>query len=195
MENPLIGNFTGDCLICGPAPCLYEDVSGAFHFVKDPVIIAVNDAVKHVFADYVVSLHCECGKRYKSITKNPDVKMLTGAPKPYWKEVDYLFPGCRSGATSTMSALKIAVQMGFDNIILCGAPMNGGDGYVDNFYDGVNDDRNNVGTLQPDGKLMRKYRNCFAEELDALKEHRHKLKSMSGWTAETLGKPTRYVIQ
>lgn len=188
MENPLIGKYTGDCLICGPAPCLFDDMSEAFQFVDNPVIIAVNDAVKHVWADFVVSLHCECGSRYKAITKNPEVKMLTGAPKPYWKEVDYLFPNGRSGATSTMSAIKIALMMGFDTIILCGAPMNGGDGYVDNFYDGVNDDRNNVGTLQPDGKLMRKYRNCFVEELQKL--DRSRVRSMSGWTAETLGKPT-----
>lgn len=157
-------------------------MKAALSFLREkPVVIAVNHADSQVWADYLVSLHWECARLHKQESLNPDALFVCGKDTNS-RHVDYVIPGHGSGATSSMSAVKIALFMGFDMVIMCGCPLNGGDGNVGQIRSA---DTARPGNADPNGKLMRKFRNAFIEELQALP--RHKIRSMSGFTAETLG--------
>lgn len=118
--------------MCGSAPCLLED----FAYVKEhrpyARVIAINEAVSGVWADFLVSYHAEKFDEFKAISLNPDVTSHTG--KSYRgpeeeAQIDYRHDGIWFGASSAGDAIQIARKMGFSEIIMVGCPMNGGDGY------------------------------------------------------------------
>ena len=83
-------------------------------------------------ADFLSSYHAEKFPEFKRKSSNKDVVTLTAKgfrSDGEDKDIDYRFDGVTIGATSCGDAVQIATQMGFSEIIMVGAPMDGGTGY------------------------------------------------------------------
>lgn len=124
--------------------------------------------VPRVHAGCLVRNRGQYNKQYPSVTD-------------WWENVS-------SGATSAGKAALIGMRMGFERIILCGCPMDGG-GYVTGEAVVPHD----PGCLRvgldknKDKKIIRRYKERMAEL--AAGEFRGKVFSMSGFTREVLGAP------
>jgi hypothetical protein len=99
--------------------------------------------------------------------------------------VDYWWDA-HSGASSAGSGAMIGKMMGFDEIILCGCPLTGGDGYYTETLSSTPENPR-IGFSLSESSLMRSYRANFAAY--AKRPEFANVFSMSGYTAEVLGKP------
>lgn len=188
MVDELANKYSGPVLVCGSAPCLFRDMDKALRARPDATIIAINDVAGYINAEFVTSIHCEKMQEFRAKSINKKIKTLSGGIYNAACDVDHWFSSCNSGGTSAGSALKIARKMGFDEIILCGCPMNGGDGY---FYR----------RAKPTQFLMQKRFGDASPRSSSVVAHQMNLryemegngynmvKSMSGFTAELFGKP------
>ena len=117
-------------LVCGSAPCLLDEFQEAKEYRPEAKVMAINDAAQVIWADFICSVHEEKLVKFKRESVNPDAITLTEEPYKEHFEVDYWFPSLipvSRSATSAGSAVQVARLMRFSEIIMCGAPMNGGD--------------------------------------------------------------------
>lgn len=89
--------------------------------------------------------------------------------------VNHWWEGARGGGGSIWGARKLAYLMGFDEVILCGSPMEVGP-YTGN---------HNFGGLMHRQDVIERYR----KEIEMDKDWHDGCLSMSGWTREFLGCP------
>ena len=86
---------------------------------------------------------------------------------------NYWWPGFQQGGTSALTATKIALAIGFSEVILCGVPIDPGA-----YLDGEDDwSRRNVDQMEA-------YRSPWRRDSAYLKGYAF---SMSGWTKKLLG--------
>lgn len=109
-------------------------------------------------------------------TKAREVSLASRNPKPD-DIVEWPWPGRRRQGTSSLFAAHVAVQLGYDRIVLCGVPLDGS------------------------GYFFRKHRVADQESRTFARRHCHdmwrevapewggKVTSMSGFTRELLGEP------
>lgn len=186
MANELAGKGDGSVLVCGSAPCLQADYAAALRARPNAAVIALNDAASVVFADYLVTLHPEDAHKFRANSKNPNIIVLSGQIYNPQHDVNFWFDDCNSGGTSAGSAIKVAKAMGFEEIILCGCPMQGGDGYFDRapkrhmMAQRIGDAPSNASIVL--GHQQRLEQEAAASDYSMVK-------SMSGWTAELFGVP------
>ena len=181
---------SGTVVICGSAPSLLDEYEKVMDNRPDAKVMAINEAVSGVWADYLISYHAEKFDYFKGISLNPNITSHTA--KGYREEleeaqIDYRWEGIKLGATSAGDAIQIAKQMGFTEIILVGCPMNGGDGYFNNT------------SLQSDGcprfgaPLADSNRDMVTNHKKGLMDLKQSsdfnmVWSMSGYSAEVFGK-------
>jgi hypothetical protein len=170
-------------LVCGNAWCLLEDIEGARAIYPDAPAIAVNGASGNVKAMALFSMHPQKLPVWADLQRRKFGAGFTvhGRCKEHVYErnrrkmpwVEYWWQDC-SGATSTWAARKIAAGMGFDQVILCGMPLEKG-GYQGGKIakDFMRDD------------VLAHYRRLLERD----KDWHEGVTSMSGWTAEFLGRP------
>lgn len=188
MPNELVGKMQGCVLICGSAPCLIADFHLAKQYRKEAAVMAINDAVSVVRADFLATLHPEDSLKFMRKNLNPSTVIVTGQHYNAEHHVHFWFTDCNSGGTTAGSAIKIAKAMGYSEIILCGCPMRGGDGYFD-----APPKPNKFGMSMRFGnapstcRVVRTHQEHLAFEAHAADYSM--VKSMSGWTAELFGKP------
>lgn len=186
--NELLGKYEGTVLICGSASTLQADYAEAFRARPNASVIAINDAASEIFADFLATLHPEDAARFKAASKNPDIKVISGQLRNDAHPVDQWFEDCNSGATSAGGAIKMAIAMGFEEIVLCGCPMSGGDGYF-NAPPKKNKSLMAVrfGNAAPGSSVVQAHQRAMVMEARA--GDYHMVRSMSGWTAEHFGLP------
>lgn len=176
---------TGTVLICGFARTFHDDLARAQELRPGAPIIAVNEAALHVKAFAIFSLHRkphklgrwarEQAERFGTdftvhSSGDPDDHELRAA-NPY---VDYWWPEARGKGTSTWSAAKMALLMGFEERILVGMPLERmpyGDG-----------------TMARDfriEKILKIYRDYVRHDI----EFHRGIRAMSGWTRHEFGEP------
>ena len=173
----------GPVLVCGSAWTLYPDLRKASVIFPSAPVIAVNGAAAHVAAFALFSGHPRNFPKWiesqserfgDGFTVHTGGRKNMGAVERYpW--VDYWWPDVSLMGTSTWGARKMAKLMGFDLVVLCGAPID-------------------VGTYV-NGKMASK----AWQRPDAVAEYRRAIesdtawhdgcRSMSGWTRELLGYP------
>lgn len=175
------------CIVVGTAPSALEEYAEASANLQNPVVIAVNDAAAAVNADYLATLHHEAIDQFvaKSLNRN----ICTICPQaPFAKvNVKHWFTGCNSGATSAWAAVKMAKAMGCSPIIMVGCPMNGGDGYIPQAeWKDTTFMRHRFGHKGGEVQVS-KYQESLKADVD--EGGFDMVKSMSGFTAETLGQP------
>ncbi len=117
------------CIICGAAPSLLEEFNEAKKHRPDAVVIAVNETTQAVHADHLMTMHYDKMNYFKAPSLNKNIITHSGmvARKPadevYFNSIDYVWNDAHTAGTSGVSAMLIAMHMGFDEIILCGMPL------------------------------------------------------------------------
>jgi hypothetical protein len=187
--DELAGKYSGTVLICGSGPCLLREADAAINARPGASVMAINDAASAIHADFLCSIHSEKMEQFRMKSLNPDIITLSGGRKRDDGNADCWFTGCNSGGTSAMSAVKVARKMGFTEIILCGCPMNGGDGYFDSPYQAPVPKLQPVrfGNYPPSAGVVRAHQENLRKE--AASGDYSMVRSMSGLTAEIFGLP------
>ena len=172
---------SGPVLVCGNAWCLPEDLEAARKIVSDAPVIAVNGAAREVKAIGLFSVHpqrfIEYGydwlKHQTRLFGPVLVHAVREQPGMPW--VNHWWPEIKgSGGGSVWCARKLAWLMGFDPVILCGAPLVAGS------YAGFR-----PGRIMAQPEIMIPYR----REIEHDVEWHKGAYSMSGWTRDFLGSP------
>jgi len=177
---------SGPVLVCGSAACLCDDLAAARASYPAAPVIAVNDAARITPAFALCSMHPlglegwagEQRQRFGGIFT---VHSVTGSThrttnlghRPAMPWVDHWWTGVAHHGTSVWAARRLAAAMGFDRVILCGAPLTAGP-YAHSSFPGR--------AWQDDGKI-RHYRRM----IEADTAFHPGARSMSGWTRELLG--------
>jgi len=176
-------------IICGSAPCLLEEFDEAWHNLPHAKVIAVNESASVVRADFLCSYHAEKFNEFKAKSLNPDAKTITGKGFRSEEEdrgIDYRFENIKIGATSCGDAVQIATMMGFSEIVIVGAPMNGNDGYFNKtpmFQDGCH--RFGSSGYSSETRQLEINQQVLTSLVTVLPD----VKSMSGFTREIFGGP------
>lgn len=148
-------------------------------------VIAVNAAAEHVKAGFLFSQHPLKFPRWISYQRrfhhgftvhaagrrHLKTKFGETVPMPW---VDYWWVGVASNGSSAWGARRLAAVLGFEQVILCGVPLEPGE-YID-------------GTL---GKMNRRHKimSGYRQEILRDTEMHSGVSSMSGWTKAVFGEP------
>ena len=173
-------------LVCGFADTLHDDLARARALRPDASVIACNNAASAVKAFAIFSTHCRRGKLdiWASAQRNyfgGDFEVHSHgyanfdklqAAYPY---VDYWWIDAKGVGTSAWSAVKMARQMGFSEMILCGAPIERRP-YANKTM--ANDFRH--------AEVLKIYRDYIRKDIMWHKG----VYSMSGWTRKLFGEPS-----
>lgn len=170
-------------LILGGARCVWDDFKAAVEIGEFDGVVACNDvgAVWPGPLDAWVSLHPRkfgpWAKRRADLGL-PLCERLIGHLEsrndaaPVTERLEFRFPGQQAPGSSGLFAAKVAlIDLGFDRAVLAGVPMTADEGNIAR-------DR----PWQDANIYWRGWR-------EALPQIRDRLRSMSGWTAELLGRP------
>ena len=169
-------------LITGSAPCVIDDIAVALliavkancsHRDIDYMAIGLSSVVKHArHIKYMATYHPaeipEIKKRRGAAGGNIDYMVISHEKKPGVDVFEPFIPP--TGSSSHLGALA-AVRMGYKKIILCGCPLEGN---------------------TSNGNDAKVFRDGWTAKIDIVKD---KVRSMSGWTKELLGYPTREWIE
>jgi len=115
------------CIVAGNALSLPLDLDQVFDRYGELPVIAVNGASKHIKAFALYSQHPDRFLRHGWISGQLrkfgyDFTVHTNG----WSDFDYideLWPNIRNSGGSAWGARKLAVEFGYDEVILCGCPM------------------------------------------------------------------------
>lgn len=137
-------------LVVGSAPCLFEDVAAALELRPLAEIMLVNGActaienAEHMLAGHEEKSEFFAAARRKAFPNAPFPK-FHGCTHPWrLEEMKHICPSITDwwpfekgvGSTSISKGAKLAKIMGFDEVILCGSPMDGS-GYFEGEGKGV----------------------------------------------------------
>lgn len=125
-------------LVVGSAPCLYDDVKRALSIRPFASLFLVNGActafenAEHVLAGHEEKAEFYARERRRVFPNAPPWKLHACCAPRRVDQYKQMFPSvtdwhgheCGVAATSASKAAKIALQTGFDEVILCGCPMN-----------------------------------------------------------------------
>ena len=167
------------CLVLGSANCLRDDLRRALAMGEFEGVVAA----KHAGVEWTgeldawVSLHPD---RFQSLIAERAKKGSPPAQRHYGHQaypgvceaMDYKFKDQRRSGSSGLFACKVAIDLGFDRLVLCGIPLEKEFGRIDgkSHWNGATSFRQ--GFLEARPSLMGRAR------------------SMSGWTQLILGAPT-----
>jgi hypothetical protein len=178
--------------VLGSAPCLMTDLDVAKALRPNHRLMAINDVANWLPVDFIFSWHAEKMHLFRAMqqkfhddfTTHADAR--SSSAKKHRSQVDHLWHDVYFGATSSIGGASVGLLMGFREVILCGAPMSGGDGYY----------QQPVGTTTPGTPRF----GYTAPSKSIIKRHQEKLRgfvkigrglvfSMSGLTQQLLGAP------
>jgi hypothetical protein len=179
---------SGSVVVAGFANTLQDDLARVADKRPGLPIIAVNKAAEHIKAFAVYSFHfdreklglwaAEQKKRFGEGVAifGPGKKDWLAHNQRNYPYVDYWAPGTANQGSSGWCAARLARMLGFDEIILCGIPIEGRR-YAD---------RSPARYWQAgDTNAVAQFRKAIAADTD-----NHKgVYSMSGWTRDLLGVP------
>lgn len=168
-------------LCLGAAECLDDDLKAALDLCEPDFIIACNDAIPHWPGrlDAAVSLHCDHQHARRELRRErgypePDEWLVAPNRDAGWQSlVDHLLPGMGVSGSSGLFAVKVGLfDFGADKAIIAGMPLDP--------------------TLHCDGRTIFTcawtFRDAWREIPDRIKP---RIRSMSGWTAQFLGRPDK----
>lgn len=185
-------DYSTECatlLVLGSAPCLKTDFDVAKGLRPSHLVMAVNDAADFGPADFIYSGHPEKIAHFRAMQQRHGADFTTHTRRrgrhAYGHEINYIWEGVFSGASSGIGGAHVGTMMGFREIILCGIPLNGGDGYYKRTHPGTATDPR-LGFVDPNTALMRGYHERLN---DFVKIGKGLVFSMSGLTQKLLGAP------
>jgi len=195
LDAPVIGDpiseprypvrHSGTCIVLGSGWTADDDLARARSIRPDAFIIGVNRSVTNYKCDMMVSLDRQGAKKWQAVHKEEFgpiqlhsrmLKQRNVISAEPW--VDYWWYNYEPGGTSSWLAVKIAHAIGFQEIILCGVPLEKGPSLPNERWSDWSG-RSQQGSID-----------TFRSAL--MRDHFYKpyVKSMSGWTREAFGEPT-----
>ena len=174
-------------LIVGCAPCWEDDLNRFKTICSEFDVFAIGlDCPYKEEIKYFVTYHIEDIEAYKR-KKTGDYKIISHTndfikysrerrKKPKWANttVDIVYPHEKpSGSSSLLGAKAALFKLGYDKVVLVGCPMDVG----------------NVENKKKSYTVFQKGWLYFKKDLIG------KVKSMSGWTKDLLGEPTKEWIE
>lgn len=163
-------------LVCGTAAGLSDDFQRARSLRPDALVIAVNNTVRLMPADWLFSLHPEKLVGWADLHERCwGTRPVTYGARPRpGCVVDHWRPEARGGGSSGWSAAKLALIEGFAEVILCGVPL-----------DAVAYEKRGPARAFNRRDILERYRNGLLADA----AWHEGVRSMSGWTREVLGFP------
>ena len=188
---------SGTLIVVGSSPCVHQDLKDALKLGRNAAYAGVNEGAGVVPVEMIMSMHGEHMERFCALRNR-----LKGGPftthavmgnKVSMQDfdkypVDFWWDAF-SGASSAAAAIMIGKHMGFDEIILCGCPLSGGDGYYLETY-GSTPEMARVGFSTDQSGLIQSYQKTFANY--AKTPTFVNVFSMSGFTKSVLGPPPHH---
>lgn len=196
-------------LVVGSAPCIHEDVQRALQLRPFAGLLLVNGACTAIKdAEYMLCGHTEKAEQFaaerRRVYPGSPIKILATCNQKRLAEYKHEYPSvtdwwpeeCGVGATSVSKGAKIGFMLGFEEIILCGSPMDGS-GYVETEAKvqqspnclRIGDSGTAYGhTVKvQESRMIKAYRTRMAELAQG--EFQGRVFSMSGFTRDVLGEP------
>lgn len=176
-------------LICGSAPCLIEDFEEASARLSDAAVLVVNEAGSAIQGHHLITQHPEKAPWFRQRSLNPAITIHTGKPqeRACQPDIDVYWPDCVTLATSGGSAIAIALKMDFHRIVLCGMPMNGGDGYFRGSE--MRQDEPRFGIESADSNYIKSYQENLVHFASKNRRRMRRVSSLSGFTRKLFGAP------
>ena len=184
--------MSGTLIIAGAAPRVFEDVQRARSVRPGAPLMALNE-VGAAFKDiaHLYAGHHNKAALYLSYRES---KGFSGVGFPIhacWAHnrkmpacVTHQWSGAATGGTSALTAARVALAMGYTEVILAGCPLDDSGYFNPKETDALDHDGcPRVGY----GQKLRMYRHRFMADINA--RGRDGIVSMSGWTWEVLGGP------
>lgn len=194
-------------LVVGSAPCLHDDLQAALALYPDAHIMLVNGAcvavekAEHVLAGHREKAEQFAAARHKVFPNAPPWRLhANGAKLDEHRKAetpsvtDWWGSEVSTGATSAGKGARIGLAMGYEPVVLCGAPMDSSGYFPGESVLGaqIGHDCHRIG--HPDKATHRSivgYRDKFARL--AAGEFAGRVFSMSGYTREKLGAPLDFL--
>jgi hypothetical protein len=173
-------------IVCGSAVSLWADLTRAQALEPAALLIAANDAGQLLArVDHLVSIHPEyvawirAGRRLRDHVA-PDDQPITHSIRPH-PGVDRTWPQTWTGGSSGLLAVRIALALGHERVILAGMPIEDGPR--------VMDDPRTPPRWPAGGAPTEVYQKIWADMAETNAAFRQRVRSCSGWTARLLGEP------
>lgn len=176
-------NDLAGCIILGSAPCWEADLASARVFAPDWPVVAVNG----VGTLYLDRIEAWCSIHGRDLMKWVPMREERGGNTDYAgygnftdrEESGNIIRWNRpnSGGSSGLHAVELAMEIGYEKIILCGMPL-----------DGQQRVRSLDGIAVEGVCAYASYQDGWNK---LLPEMHGRVRSMSGWTKGLLGKPTK----
>ena len=197
-------------LVVGSAPCLYDDVEGALRVRPFASLMLVNGActaienAEHVLAGHEEKAEFFARERRARFPDAPPWRLHACCNPKRRAQYASMFPSVTdwwphetgAGATSASKAAKLAMMLGYDEVILCGCPLDQpgyfpGEAKVPQHVScqriGDHGIAYGLGIPVQETRIVKAYRSRFKEL--AAGEFKGKVFSMSGFTRDQLGPP------
>lgn len=183
------------CIICGAAPSLLSEYEEAKHHRPDAVVICVNETVQAIHADHLITLHYNKMRYFKNMSINKNVVAHSAKPprdkgdEIYFNDVDHVWPNANTSGTSGVAAIMVAEAMGFDEIILCGMPLEPTGYFNEGQTVKSSKTQPRFGYLKNADTLTSYHQNGFHKALNDVPRIKEITRSMGGYTKQILGGP------
>lgn len=185
-------NRSGVCFVVGTHPCADDDIAAARSAIeamspeKLPIsVCAINDAAGLIYADHIATAHPEKLEQFLEGVEHPiEIHSRSKMKRPGARADEYVW-NLNTGAGSALFGAAVMLAIGYELVVLCGCPMNGGGGYSVKKHDGSLDDPR-FGELSPAHSLVQGWQ----EQLRRFKEENAlagRVRSMSGYTRKIFG--------
>lgn len=179
------------CLVVGTAPCWADDFSKAMHIVDHFEVCAVNEATRLIHPHHVATVHtekidyfCSFLDPKRTAIRKP-INHVKRQPQIHFRELAYEWD-VEMWAGSAIFAALVMASIGYDRVILCGCPMDGGGGYAftDTHKSTAQDPR--IGDMKKDHAVVRSWAQAMKQIKDELPAAAV-IRSMSGTTQRIFG--------
>ena len=195
LDQPVVGDplssppypykHSGTCVVLGSGWTADDDLERARKLRPGAYLIGVNRSVQNYKCDMMVSLDRQGAKEWQAEHQKKFgliqihsrmLKQRSVISAEPW--INYWWYNYDPGGTSSWLAVKIAHAIGFQEIVLCGVPLEKGPSLPDDRWSDWSE-RSQLITIDT-------FRSAV------LRDHylHSKIKSMSGWTKKVFGEPT-----
>lgn len=190
-------------IVVGSAPCLHDDLKRALELYPFAYIATVNGACAEIEeADAIISGHTNKAEIFTEARRKvfPNGKpfevfanwaRVGEAPKREYPSVTRWFSGhCSTGATSAAKAARMMFEIDYDQVILCGCPLDSSGYFEGESQKGrsISHDCRRLGDpKEAQSRAIEGYKRKFHKLAES--EFKGKVFSMSGLTRKLLGEP------
>ena len=175
-------------IICGAAIGVQKECADALTHLPGCVLVAVNQSASVIKANVLMTQHPERAAAFRLQSLNPNVEVHTGKPLARISgcDVDVFWPDALRCASSTGSALWLAITCGAREIVICGAPMDGTGGYEAGID--VHQEEPRIGLELGETDYVKAYQSALAEYASKL-DTSIRISGTSGFTRRLFGPP------